>query len=613
MLAAMLSATGCKKTVPPTVTIVESSVVVNYNKAWLVAEVVNDGGGEIVERGFCYGMVDGLLDTLLCDPNSGSFSVELSGLSPSTDYVCQAFAKNEAGRGFSPEFRFTTESDTIPKVRTFDAREVTCYSAVVSGQVLASGGQEVMEHGICFGMEPLPSVADSCVAKGTGIGPFDFQLTGLSPETRYYYRAYAVCTHGVYYGMETSFCTEMLPMEVSTLGVSEVTASRAKCVGVVTRDGGYEVTECGFCWGMEHEPTIEGLHLKVGFGMDEFSGYFSGLQRGLTHYVRAYAIDEKGVAYGEEVEFVPDDSATPWPEGTLPGLFSVGPDHRVRFSQGNLQFYPDENMWRFAEYQWDFVGGKVEDSQFGTMDVGTVYANGTKCDNTLTWKYYEGWMDLFGWGTSGWNNGNEYYKPYNYAAFEYHCASYGPVGNFNLTGNYAEADWGIHNTISNGGSRQWYTPTVDEIVYLITQRETLSGMRFASAMVAGVSGMIVFPDDWNPSIYPINAVNEHCDFRTNVITGSEWLEVLEPAGAVFLPAAGVRYQFVGYEGIWYDNPSLGLHHMGNYWTTTQSGVCIAHTLMVASYEMMGPYFMAGCIDIEEFRCNGCSVRLISDE
>ena len=613
MLAVMLFAMGCKKTEIPTVALVESSIVVNYNKARLVAEVVNDGGGEIVERGFCYGMVNGPMDTILCDPNSGSFSVELSGLSTSTDYVCQAFAKNEAGRGYSPEFRFTTENDTVPKVKTWYIREITQHSAVASGQVLGSGGQTVEECGVCYSTAPHPTIDGMHVVAGLGLSSFDCQLTDLSLETKYYVRAYAVCTKGVYYGEQLDFCTDVLPLAVRTGEVSEVTASRAKAEGEVIRDGGTEVTEYGFCWDTEHEPTIEGLHIKAGFGMGEFSCYFSGLERGRTHYVRAYAIDEKGVAYGEEVEFLPNDLATHWPDGTLPGLFSVGPDHRVRFSQGNLQYYPDDNIWRFAEYQWDFVGGKVEDYQFGTMDIGTVYANGAKCDNTKTWKYYNGWMDLFGWGTSGWNNGNEYYKPYCYAAYEYDCASYGPVGNFDLTGNYAEADWGIHNTISNGGFRQWYTPTVDEIVYLITERETFSGMRFASAMVAGISGMILFPDDWSPFTYPINAANEHCDFRTNVITGNDWLEVLEPAGAVFLPAAGVRYQFPGQDGIWYDNPSYALHCRGNYWTTTQSGVCIAHTLMVANYEAIGPYYMAGCIDIEEFRCNGCSVRLISDE
>ena len=615
----MLFAMGCKKPVEktlPKVAMMEDSVVITHNKALLYAKVVESGGSEITKCGFCYGQDGGVSDTIWCVDNSRVFSVTVTELLPATTYSCRAFAVNETGLGYSEAFVFTTLTDPSPIVKTYDLTEITHNSAIAHGAVVNDGGQTVLECGVCYATTEHPTVDDLRVVASTNIGAFDCEIVGLTPENWYYLRAYAICSGGVYYGIEKSFVMEKLPMEVRTLMVTDVTATRVQGVGEVIRDGGYEVTECGFCWDTRHDPTIEGLHIKVGTGLGEFNSYFSGLERGRTHYMRAYAINEKGIAYGEEVEFVPDDSFGPWSGGTLPGLFSVSPDRKVRFSQGNLQYFPDDNIWRFAERQWDFVGGQVVDAQFGTVNIGTVYNNGIKCDNTRIWKYYEGWMDLFGWGTSGWDNGNEYYKPNNYAAFEFDCASYGPVGNFNLTGDHAEADWGIHNTISNGGSRQWYTPTVDELVYLLTERETPSGMRFAKAVVAGINGMIVLPDDWMASTYTLNAVNEHCDFKFNIITGNEWLEVLEPAGAVFLPAAGVRYQLTGIDGIWYENSADAFNRVGrfgNYWTTTQSGVCIAHTLMVTNYEAMGPVFMVGCIHIEEFRCNGCSVRLISEE
>ena len=613
----LLVLTGCPKPVDPKLPIVnmlENAVVVGPNTAVLYAEVTDDGGGLVRVRGFCYGKEDGSVDTLFCEVSSNRFSVELADLTPMTAYTCQAFASNEAGRGYSSKFSFTTENDTVPRVKTWYVREVTYCAALASGQVLGNGGQTVEECGLCYGTELKPTIEGMHVVAGSGVGSFDCQLTDLSPETQYWVRAYAICTKGVYYGEQLEFETKPLPMEVHTLSVSDVTASRLRAEGEVIRDGGSEVRECGFCWGTEHNPTIAGLHTKVSIGLGEFGCYFSGLERGRTNYVRAYAINAESVAYGNELELIPDDSQMSWPSGTLPGLFSVAPDRQVRFSQGNLQYYPDDNLWRFAEHQWDFVGGKIEDPLLGTMNVGTVYANGAKCDNTLTWKYYEGWMDLFGWGTSGWNNGNEYYHPYDFAACPYHCASYGPVGNFDLTGDYAQSDWGVHNTISNGGSRQWYTPTVDELVYLITERETASGMRFAKAVVTGVSGMILFPDDWDASTYAFNGVNEHGMYNVNIITGNVWVDVLEPAGAVFLPAAGERYQVATSDEIWYTNGVSSPYYInGCYWTTTQSGVCIAHGLAVVCYELMGPYFVAGCIKIEASRCDGISVRLISEE
>ena len=80
LLAVMLFATGCHKTEPPTVAMVESSVAVSYDKALMVAEVVSDGGGTITEYGFCYGKMNEILDTLLCQGNETIFSVELEVL-----------------------------------------------------------------------------------------------------------------------------------------------------------------------------------------------------------------------------------------------------------------------------------------------------------------------------------------------------------------------------------------------------------------------------------------------------------------------------------------------------------------------------------------------------
>ena len=188
LLAAMLFATGCKKTTAPKVAMVESSAAVSYNKALMVAEVIDDGGGTITERGFCYGKMGETPDTLLCPESGNPFSVELPDLSPSTKYTCMAFARNERGRGYSDLFSFTTMNvvDTIPMVDTYTVKEITHCSAVPSGQVLSSGGHTIEERGICYGTESLPTVEGMHVAVGSGVGSFECQLTDLLPDTRYY-------------------------------------------------------------------------------------------------------------------------------------------------------------------------------------------------------------------------------------------------------------------------------------------------------------------------------------------------------------------------------------------------------------------------------------------
>ena len=620
LLAVMVFATGCKKTVPPKVAVEDSSIVVSYNKAWMTAKVVDDGGGMITRHGFCYGRQGETFDTLLFLGDDNPFSAELPDLMPSVVYSCMAFADNEAGRGYSELFEFTTMDDSIPIVDTYTVKDITCFSAVPSGQVLSNGGQEVMKRGICYGTEPRPKIEGMHVELGSGVGPFECKLTDLLPDTRYYVCAYAVCTKGVYYGDQLVFDTKELPMAVRTIGVSDVTASRVMAKGEVIRDGGLEVTECGFCWGKEHNPSIEGLHIKASVGVGTFSYYFSGLEKGQTHYVRAYAVNEEGVAYGDELEFVPNDPFLPWPDGTLPGLFSVSENRKVRFSQGNLQFNPDDNVWRFAEDQWDFVGGTCFDDSLGEMNVGTVYANGAKSDNTKVFKYYPGWIDLYGWATSGWDNGNTYYHPYDFTGhisemwyMSNDCAFYGPPYNVDLTGDYAQADWGVHNTISNGGSRQWRTPSADEFNYLLLGRETPSGILFAKAIVGGVRGLVVLPDDWNASTYPFRVSNMDCDYYENKITCGEWLDVLEPAGAVFLPAAGRRFQWMGETSITYSyQESMSSYSEGNYWTSSacEDMVDGAKNIWFCGTDgaLYYPYF-----EYRSYRCYGFSVRLVSDE
>ena len=619
----MVVALGCKKSdeknVVPTVAMVEDSVVVSYNSALLYAKVVTKGGSDVTECGFCYAKQDGFSDTLFCAGTDDFFSFMLTDLMPSTTFSCQAFADNDGGRGYSETFTFSTLDNPVPVVKTYEVTDITPCSAIAHGKVVSDGGHAALERGVCFATTSGPTLEDFHVASGSGIGLFDCQLVDLLSETVYYIRAYAVCDEGVFYGEERLFCTQVIPLEVHTTAVSDVTATRAWVGGEVTHDGGLEVTECGFCWGTDPMPTLEGLHVKASFGMGEFGCHFSGFERGVTQYVRAYAINEMGVAYGEVMRFVPDDSFTSWQGGTLPGVFSVAPDRQVRFSQGNLQYKPSDYECRFAERQWDFVGGTCRGAQIGEIHFGTVYENGTQCDNKKISAYYSGWIDLFGWGTSGWNNGNRYYEPYDDASYVFLDDLYGPPGEFDLTGEYAQADWGVH-LVGNSGLGQWRTPTSEEFLYLLTERETPSGMLFAMALVAGVRGMVLLPDDWNGSAYSFFGVNELSYYDVNEITGREWLEVLEPAGAVFLPAGGDRFQFSAYDGTFFDwfgnevaftlalpgNPFEPYYISGAYWTVSSYNNTSAYAMLVRTWGET-EWLVSG-MD----RCVGCSVRLVTD-
>lgn len=206
------------------------------------------------------------------------------------------------------------------------------------------------------------------------------------------------------------------------------------------------------------------------------------------------------------------------PDGIIEGKFSVSATQKVYFSQGNLQYKPSTNTWRFAENQYDCIG----------------IAN-----NNIS-QYYNDWIDLFGWGTSGFPHGATCYLPYSTSQRYYDYYVYG-YNSYNLYDQTGMGDWGA-NLISNGGNQTciWRTLSKSEWVYLLQTRNTSSGLRYAKARVAGKNGVILLPDNWNISTYTLqNANSNNASFDSNVISSSDWI-ILQSACAIFLPAAGSR-------------------------------------------------------------------------
>ena len=220
-------------------------------------------------------------------------------------------------------------------------------------------------------------------------------------------------------------------------------------------------------------------------------------------------------------------------KGAIAGVFSVGSTKKVRFSKGNLQYQATKNTWRFAENQYDYIGS----------------------DNSNISSSYNGWIDLFGWGTSGYNHGAVCYQPWSTSTTSSDYYAYGSY-TYNLNDQNGKADWG-YNAISNGGNttNTWYTLTRDEWVYVFNTRSTASGIKYAKAQVNGINGVILLPDDWNTSTYSLNSTNTTgASYTTNTMTAENW-SILEDAGAVFMPAAGYRsgtnvYHVGSYGGYW---------------------------------------------------------------
>lgn len=234
-------------------------------------------------------------------------------------------------------------------------------------------------------------------------------------------------------------------------------------------------------------------------------------------------------------------------DGSISSLFSVSASKKVQFSMGNLQYQPLTATWRFAENQYDYRGES----------------------NASISAVYSGWIDLFGWATSGWDCGNVYYMPYDKDFVDNSAAGsgYGPIPapNYDLTGDYANCDWGVYCAISNGGNKPglWRTLTADEWDYLANDRPNASNL-MGVACIEGANGLVLLPDNWT--------MPEGCSFSVgmgesydmsyyalkNSMTVAQW-KVMEDNGAVFLPAAGTRTEYAEMDFV---------NDVGGYWSTT---------------------------------------------
>ena len=249
--------------------------------------------------------------------------------------------------------------------------------------------------------------------------------------------------------------------------------------------------------------------------MDDYRRYVYRFGPNGRHYeyalnIIAWHVEDSLKTIQQELEH---EQALMQAASPIKGAFSMGLGDRVFFADGNLQYRAYPSGFRFAQNPWDVIGKDNENISSG----------------------YEGWIDLFGWGTGD-----------------------TPTRASDNSADYVSfIDWG--SKIQGG----WRTPTREEWEYVLNQRVTTSEVRFAKALVNKVRGVILLPDDWSVSVYNLNNVNQiSVDYLGNIIGESTWNNTLAPAGAVFLPEAGSRSEHS------FSGQSYSDHGFGNYWSSS---------------------------------------------
>ncbi len=261
------------------------------------------GGAAVTAKGLCYGTSENPTtddNTVAGGTGIGAFNGELTGLISNTTYYVRAYATNSVGTNYGEQQTFTTLPYLTPTVEAVEPTDISYYSFTCGGNVTDSGTYTVTARGLCWATTPEPTVSNPYIALGTGTGYFSHTFTELTPNTTYYVRAYAVNSVGIAYSeqMEVTTLANTAPMVVtesaSVLGV---------CQGNVTSDGGLEVTERGFCYSTYQNPTIYDNYIVAGSGTGTYTATLPDLVIGTTYYVKAYATNDLGTTYGEQISF----------------------------------------------------------------------------------------------------------------------------------------------------------------------------------------------------------------------------------------------------------------------------------------------------------------------
>lgn len=269
-----------------------------------------DGGSEVTERGICFNTYgDPTLDDETMQHAAGGlgqYTIRMENLLANTRYYVRAYAKNGTGIGFGEVLDFKTGGETAkPQVSTVEISNATYNAAQCLCNVASDGGLELTERGVCWGLESDPTInVHKVPAEGTETGNYTVTIEGLDPNTDYHVRAYAINEKGIAYGEDLPFRTTDGKPTVTTSGITEITSTSAKCGGNVTDQGYSPVTERGICWSTSHEPMATGNHATSGTGTGSFICDMTNLIPNQTYYVRAYATNSKGTAYGDEVDFM---------------------------------------------------------------------------------------------------------------------------------------------------------------------------------------------------------------------------------------------------------------------------------------------------------------------
>ena len=299
--------------------------------------------------------------------DNSNFIVENCGYD--FDYSIKAFAGNNE----SDEANYSSCGNTF--VSTMSISNVKSKSIFIEGNVFSTSS--ISNKGFCWSKSPNPTINSNKVNLGSNLGSYNSLITNLDQNTVYYIRAFATYSNEVFYGRELEFTTlEIVLPTITTSNITNITFNSAICGGNLTNNGNSDETVKGLCWSTSTNPTYNSTNsTNEGIGSGSFSSTINNLTPSTTYYLKAYAQNESGTAYGNEKSFT--TLAEPPPTGPC-NISSVttGPNYSISIQN-------NQNIFNFLD---DITIQMISSSfSFGQASSVDLYINETYIHSFGSW------------------------------------------------------------------------------------------------------------------------------------------------------------------------------------------------------------------------------------
>jgi len=308
---------------PPTVT-TGSVTKITLTGAEALGNLTDIGTSPISQHGHCWSTttnptISNSKTQLGTNLLIGAFTSIITGLEAGKTYYLRAYATNTDGISYGTQVEFMTVSPSTPSVATDAVSNITFTGGLVTGNITDLGTSNVTQYGHCWSYTQNPTTSNSKTLLGAKsvIGSFTSTLSGLEKGTLYYVRAYATNSYGTNYSNQVQFSTLATTLAaLATSTPSDLTYNSATLNANITDIGGVgeTISEYGFCYSTSQNPTVSNLKLVSGnnkTSTGSYSGNATNLAQNTTYYLRAYAVNSSGTAYGNERNFTtPSNSFT---------------------------------------------------------------------------------------------------------------------------------------------------------------------------------------------------------------------------------------------------------------------------------------------------------------